>query len=193
MKKLLKDFFKKLDKTFTLGIVVFIGLILSIITWGHSPKDTLTLTYYSLAWIVLGILLLYLIVFIIIKMYYEFRNPLTYSLPNLKSIVVHEKELIFILDHSELFYQGMMVTLFYNDENDSNLQIKIGIGYVETINNLGYIQIKLSNFFITERSKPIIDSIVKGIINRKNIRIKPSIDYIDINTNIEETEQYGKK
>lgn len=193
MKKILKDFFKKLDKIFTLGIVVFIGLILSIITWGHSPKDTLTLTYYSLAWIVLGILLLYLIVFIIIKMYYEFRNPLTYSLPNLKSIVVHEKELIFILDHSELFYQGMMVTLFYNDENDSNLQIKIGIGYVETINDLGYIQIKLSNFFITERSKPIIDSIVKGIINRKNIRIKPSIDYIDINTNIEETEQYGKK
>ena len=65
-----------------------------------------------------------------------------YRLPKVIKIVKAKKSIIFIVEKNELFNQGSYATVCYQ-EDDEDIETVIGLGYVETINNKGYLQIKI--------------------------------------------------
>lgn len=74
-----------------------------------------------------------------------------------------------------MFNQGSYATICYQD-NEESLELIIGLGYVESINSAGNLQVVIERLSSAESAKKIYDNIKNTSFYRKAIIIKPSID-----------------
>jgi len=79
---------------------------------------------------------------------------------------------LLLLDESDLFSQGLQVTLYFRD--DADFELLIGIGFVPVIQSNGYVQILLTRLVgpHEETVRKIVDN-DKRILSR--ISVKPSV------------------
>lgn len=98
-----------------------------------------------------------------------------YRLPAIKSIKNVNGTDVFIVEKNDLFNQGSYATICYQEDEES-LEIVLGLGYVQSINSAGYLQIVVESLFNTENVSEIYSKIENTAFYRKSIKIKPSVD-----------------
>lgn len=166
-----KDFLSKVDKVILGGVTVVIVFFLGFLWWVFTPQDSVPM------WALSVVIILWYASCIIVYAVSSKNIEIMYVLPKIKSISVIQDRIIFLLEKNDLFVQGAYVTIAYEDESDS-IEIILGIGYVETINSQGNIQVTLA--------KKVDNSQVQDILSqlstqpnkkyfRDAIKIKPTV------------------
>lgn len=170
MMSFLKKFFRQMTNAVTGGLSVFIFFVLGFIWWVFKPSYSVPMWLLSLV-----IIVCYLICVIIYGLCSMKQSTIVYRLPAIKSITkVNDKD-VFIVEKNDLFNQGSYATIGYQ-EDDESLEIILGIGYVQSINSAGYLQIVFENLANTDEVMKICSKIENTSFYRKAIKIKPSID-----------------
>lgn len=162
------NIFKNVGKKLISGITVFISLVLGLLWWILDARTLVPL------WVVFVVVLLsYLVVIIIYSLLKSF-NVEIYRLPEVKNICFVEgsKEPIFIVEPNELYGQGALVTITFQEDTDS-FETILGTGVVETINSQQCRQIKFYECVKTSNATKIIKNITPN--KRKFIKIKPYV------------------
>lgn len=70
------------------------------------------------------------------------REVSVYRLPAIRKIERVGDSYIFIVEKNDLFNQGSYATICYQEDDDS-LETILGLGYVQTINPAGFMQIQI--------------------------------------------------
>ncbi len=166
----MKKFWRQVNNAIVGGLSAFIIFILGFLWWVFDA-DTLV-PMWVLSLMIIGC---YLVCIIIYGLCSIKRDVAVYRLPAVRSIKKINNKYIFIVEKNDLFNQGSYATICYQDREES-LEIVIGLGYVESINSAGYLQIILENSSITEPAQAIYKSIKNTVFYRRAIKIKPSIN-----------------
>lgn len=103
------------------------------------------------------------------------QSTTIYRLPTIKSIQKVNDAEVFIVEKNDLFNQGSYATICFQ-EDDEGLEIILGLGYVQSINSAGYLQIVIENLSTAKNAIDIYRRIENTEFYRKSIKIKPSID-----------------
>jgi len=103
------------------------------------------------------------------------KETSVYRLPAIRKIEKVNDRYIFIVEKNDLFNQGSYSTICYQ-EDDNSLEIVIGLGYVQTINSAGYMQVQFENISSAKVVSELYPKIRDSAFYRKAIKIKPSID-----------------
>lgn len=159
----MKSFFQELNNTLVGGITVVVTLITGVLFWVFEP-DTLV-PLYVVVIIVIGAYLIILLV------YAKLKQPKEeiYRLPCVRKIVKREDDIIFIVEKNDLYAYNSLVSIYY----ESDIQEYLGVGYVETTNSKGYMQIKF--YLIEDNQKLMVSRLKDDTKTRSAIKIKPSI------------------
>lgn len=178
----MKKFWSRVNKVVLGGITVIVFFLLGFLWWLFDPQDTVPMWAFSLA-VIIGYAAC-VIVYAVAS-----RNvEVTYVLPKVKSIRHTGSKIIFLLEKNELLMQSAYVTIAYQDEDDL-IEVVLGIGYVETINSQGNMQV----VFIKQVGDPQAMSIVSSLSDKKHcknaIKIKPAVQktFIEEDLNLWET------
>lgn len=164
----MKEFWNRINKAILGGITAIVFFILGFLWWLFDPRDTVPMWAFSLAVIVgyIACVLVYAI---------ASRNiEITYVLPKVKSIRCTESKIIFLLEKNELFMQGAYVTITYQDEDDL-IEVVLGLGYIETINSQGNIQVVFIKPSESQQATDIIQKLDDKKHYRNAIKIKPIV------------------
>ena len=102
------------------------------------------------------------------------KDTSVYRLPQIKNIVKHNDDYIFIVEKNDLFTQGAYATICFQDDEDS-LEIVLGCGYVQSINTTGCLQVVVEKLSSIESALEIYKKIENTKYYRNSIKIKPSI------------------
>lgn len=165
----LKDFFKQIDKAILGSLSVFLFFVLGFIWWIFDA-DT-----YIPIWILFVVIILCYLICIIIYAFGTAKEVTTvYRLPIVKNIIRVNEKCIFIVEKNELFSQGAYATICYQNK-DSNLEIVLGLGYVQSINSSGCAQIETMRVLNDPQVIEIYQKIKNTSFDRKSIKIKPSV------------------
>lgn len=164
----MKEFWNRINKAILGGITAVVFFLLGFLWWLFGPQDAVPMWAFSLAAIAgyMACVIVYAI---------ASRNvKITYVLPKVRSIRHTENNIIFLLEKNELFMQGAYVTIAYQDEDDL-IEIVLGLGYIETINSQGNMQV----VFINQSENQQAIDIIKGLKDKKHdrnaIKIKPTV------------------
>lgn len=103
------------------------------------------------------------------------REVSVYRLPAIRKIERVGDSYIFIVEKNDLFNQGSYATICYQEDDDS-LETILGLGYVQTINPAGFMQIQIEFLSNTDIASNLYSNIQDSAFYRKSIKIKPSID-----------------
>lgn len=164
----MKDFWNRINKAVLGGITAVVFFILGFLWWVFGPQDTVPMWVFSLA-VIVGY-----IACVIVYAMASRDIEITYVLPRVKSIRHTESKVIFLLERNELFMQGAYVTIAYQDEDDL-IEVVLGLGYVETINSQGNMQV----VFVKQTENPQALDIIKELSDKKHcrnaIKIKPTV------------------
>ncbi|MBR3597027.1 MAG: hypothetical protein IKL47_08660 [Clostridia bacterium] len=166
----MKKFFKQINNAVIGGLSCFIFFILGFIWWLFSPEYKVSMWALSVV-----IILCYLICIIIYGISSMKQQTTIYRLPAIKSIKNVNGTDVFIVEKNDLFNQGSYATICYQEDEES-LEIVLGLGYVQSINSAGYLQIVVESLFNTENVSEIYSKIENTAFYRKSIKIKPSVD-----------------
>ena len=167
---MLKALLKQMNIAVLGGVSAVIILILSFLWWVFDPLYSVPMWLLSLE-----IIICYLICVIIYGICSMKQSTTVYRLPAIKSIKkVNDKD-VFIVEKNDLFNQGSYATIGFQ-EDDESLEIVLGIGYVQSINSAGYLQIVFEYLANTEEVMEICRKIENTSFYRNAIKIKPSID-----------------
>ncbi|MCL2254292.1 MAG: hypothetical protein FWC09_07585, partial [Lachnospiraceae bacterium] len=152
--------------------IIFFFIISNILTifgvWGYKEPVPSYLLIIAL-W---GMWVVWILTFTICA------NKKNSKLPKVKKIVYKTGKVTFIVDNSnDLFGFESLASIYYYDNNDK-IEILIGIGYVETINNKGYLQIVIVNWIFNETVCEIKEKLINKSAHCNDIMIKPSIPKI---------------
>ena len=164
----MKDFWNKVNKVILGGITVIVIFLLGFLWWLFGPLDTVPMWLFSLT-IILGYA-----VCIFVYAFASKNVEVTYVLPRVKAIRHNENKTVFLLEKNELFMQGAYVTIAYQDEDDA-IEITLGLGYVETINSQGNMQIVFQTIVSDPQVKQIISTLSDKKHCRNAIKIKPTV------------------
>ena len=164
----MKDFWPKVNKVVLGGITVVVFFLLGFLWWLFTPQDTVPMWLFSVT-IIVGYC-----VCIVVYAFSSKNIEITYVLPKVKSIRHNDSKIIFLLEKNELFMQGSYVTIAYQDENDL-IEVILGLGYVETINTQGNMQVVFKSISEDSQVKKIITEISDKKTYRNAIKIKPTV------------------
>lgn len=161
------SFFKNIGKILISGITVLISLVLGLLWWILDAKTLVPL------WVVFIVVLSSYLIIIIMYSILKTSKVEIYRLPKVKNICFESesKEPIFIVEPNELYGQGALVTIAFQEDEES-VETILGIGHVETINAQQYRQVKFYEHAKTKNANEIIKRIKN---KRKFIKIKPYI------------------
>ena len=95
-------------------------------------------------------------------------------MPSIKSIHKNEDKLILIVEKNELFRQGSLATVCYQ-EDEKGLEVVLGLGYVQTFTSAGYLQIGIIRMINSEDIKELYSKIENTKFYRSAIKVKPSV------------------
>lgn len=164
----MKEFWNKINKAILGGITAIVFFLLGFLWWLFKPQDTVSMWVFSLA-VIIGYIAC-VIVYAIAS-----RNvEITYVLPKVKSVRHTENKIIFLLERNELFMQGAYVTIAYQDEDDL-IEVVLGLGYVETINSQGNMQVVFIKQAENQQAIDIIEELSDKNHCRNAIKIKPTV------------------
>ncbi len=164
----MKGFWSNVNKAVLGGITVIVFFLLGFLWWIFSPQESVPMWMFSIA-IIIG----YAACVIVYAV--SSRNvEVTYVLPKVKSIRKTENKTIFLLEKNELFMQGAYVTIAYQDEDDL-IEIVLGLGYVETINTQGNMQVVFLRTVEDTQVAKIISELSDSRHSKKAIKIKPTV------------------
>lgn len=174
----MRSFLEKIDKVILGGITVVIIFLLGFLWWIFSPQDTVPMWLFSLV-IIIGYASCIVVYALSAK-----NTKVTYVLPKVKTIWRSESKIIFLLEKNELFSQGAYVTIAYQDDDDS-IETTLGLGYVETINSQGNMQIVFQRIVDSSQVNEIILSLSDKKQSRNAIKIKPTVskNYVEEDIN----------
>lgn len=164
----MRDFWSKVNKAVLGGITAVVFFLLGFLWWLFDPQDTVPMWAFSIT-IIAGYGACVAVYALASK-----NVEVTYVLPKVKSIRHSENKTIFLLEKNDLFMQGAYVTIAYQDENDL-IEIVLGLGYVETVNTQGNMQV----VFISVTDDPQVKKIISEMSDKKSyrnaIKIKPTV------------------
>lgn len=164
----MKEFWNRINKAVLGGITAIVFFLLGFLWWVFGPQDTVPMWMLSLA-VIIGYMVC-VIVYAIAS-----RNiEITYVLPKVKSIRHTENNIIFLLERNELFMQGAYVTIAYQDEDDL-IEVVLGLGYIETINSQGNMQVVFIKPSESQQAADIIKDLKDKKHDRNAIKIKPTV------------------
>ena len=164
----MKEFWYRINKVVLGGITAIVFFLLGFLWWLFSPHDTVPMWLFSFS-IIIGYVACVLVYAI------ASRNiEIVYVLPKVKSVRHTESKVIFLLEKNELFMQGAYVTIAYQDEDDQ-IEIVLGLGYVETINSQGNMQIVFCKQSDEKEAVKIISELSDNKCCKNAIKIKPTI------------------
>lgn len=164
----MKDVLHRLDRLIVGGATTVVTLFLGYLWWMFTPQNSVPMWLYSLSIIIAYILLL--LVYVVAS-----KNTETvYVLPKVKAIRRTESNMIFLLEKNELFMQGAYVTIFYQDEGDQ-IEVVLGVGYIETVNSQGNMQIVFSKVEERKEVRALISQLSDNRHSKDAIRIKPTV------------------
>lgn len=164
----MKDFWSRLNNVVLGGITVVVVFLLGFLWWLFGPQDTVPMWLFSIS-IIIGYSACVVVYALASK-----NVEITYVLPKVKSIRHNENKTIFLLEKNELFTQGSYVTITYQDEDDL-IEIILGLGYVETINTQGNMQIVFRRVVDDPQVKKIISEMSDKKHHRNAIKIRPTV------------------
>jgi len=130
----MREFWDKANKVILGGITVVVTLALNFLGWYFGPNAQVSM------WIVWLVLIGSYFVCVFVYAVASRDVEITYVLPKVKAIRNNESKIIFLVEGNDLFMHGAYVTITYQDEDDE-IEIILGLGYVETINSQGNMQI----------------------------------------------------
>ena len=165
----MKRFFKEVDKVLIGGLTVLIFSMLEFIRWVWNPDTLVPMWLLSLV-----IILSYIICIIIYAVCSTRPKESVYRLPKIKNIYKDERKIIFIVEKNDLFSQGSYATICYQPDPEQ-LEITIGLGYVQSTTSVGHLQISLERIIKDEKVNSIVGEIENTAAFRSSIVIKPSI------------------
>jgi len=156
----------------SLGLpLTLLSLVLGFVLWIFKASDCMPL-WASMPIIILLVMILFVLYDSLRTSIKSKRMPKVRSAKESASDIEGTRRLTLLIEQSDLFYINTMVTL-YGQEND--FEIQLGLGYVETINDKGFIQV-----LVFEEPAGVNDDFWKGIAkNNKDdlsrLRIRPSV------------------
>ncbi len=165
----MKVFLKEVDKAILGSLSALIFFILGFLWWIFDAD-----TYIPMWILSIVIILCYLTCIIIYGFCSTKKTNYVYRLPIVKSITKVNEKCIFIVEKNELFSQGSYATICYQDDTES-LEIILGLGYVQSINSAGCLQIETVRVVNDNQAINIYEKIENTALNRKAIKIKPSV------------------
>lgn len=173
----MSDFLKQLDKTLVSGLTVFVILIISLLCWKFNANEPVPM--WVLCIIIITCYFICLIEYTILSK----KKDITYTLPKVKSIIKNnDNNIIFIVEENQLYTQGAYITIAYQ-ESDDDIEILLGLGYIETINNQKNLQIIFKKIVNTEQVTNIIRNLSNNKKSKESIKIKPAIQHSLIEEN----------
>lgn len=164
----MSEFWNKVNKAILGGITVVVTLILNFLGWCFGAKASVPM------W---GVWLILIGCYAVCVLVYAFASKdikIVYILPRVKAIRNNDGKIIFLLEKNDLFMQGSYVTIAYQDEDDE-IEIILGLGYVETINSQGNMQIIFQNTIPNDQVNDIVNKLSNDRHCRNAIKIKPSV------------------
>lgn len=164
----MKEFWEKVNKVILGGITFAVGFLLGFLWWIFKPEDSVPMWLFSIA-VIIGYTSC-----IIVYAFSSRSTKVTYVLPKIKAIRHSDNKIIFLLEKNELFSQGAYVTIAYQDEDDL-IETTLGLGYVETINSQGNMQIVFHKTIDSSQVKEIISNLSDKKQSRNAIKIKPTV------------------
>lgn len=150
------------------GITVVGGALFSFLLWCYGPHDTVPM------WVLGLIIIICYAICVVIYGVTSKDTKTLYVLPEVKAIHISDGKEVFLLEKNDLFAQGAYVTIAYQDEDDA-IETTLGLGYVETINSLGNMQIVFSKKSEDPQAQQIILSLDNRKHCRKSVKIKPTV------------------
>jgi len=164
----LKNTLRNMDRVLTSGITILVTLANGLLWYIFDPKYPVPL------WVVSLLIIVFYISSIIIYAVSKSKKTevVVYKLP--KVLLIHKnnlkKDLTLVVEKNELLNTNSLVTICYQADDD-DFEIQLGIGYVETINYMGNLQI----LFLKILEKDKLKEISLSPSTWKAIRIKPTI------------------
>lgn len=158
------NFLDKVNKILVGGLTAVIVFCFSVIFWIFPATTKIPL------WIVPVLTIVFYLVVIVVYAIQNNSRDEIYRLPSVKKIVKKTNEMIFIVEKNDLFNINSLVSIYYEDD----IQILLGIGYVETINEKGSLQVKF--YKLNDEHSKIIESLEDNSKTRMSLKMKPSVN-----------------
>ena len=165
----MKKFFRQLNNAVLGGLSAFIFFVLGFLWWVFDASTLVPM------WVLSIVIIDCYLVCIVVYGFCSIRQETSiYRLPTIKSINKVNGNYIFIVEKNDLFNQGSYATVCFQDDEDS-LETVLGLGYVQSINSAGYLQIVIEKLSDNENAVRIYKKIDNSVFYRKSIKLKPSI------------------
>ena len=164
-----KKFFSKLNVVLVGGLSVFIFFVLGFIWWIFDANTQVPMWLLSVV-----IILCYIVCIIVYGVCSTEKGDSLYRMPMVKCIHKRQDKLILIVENNELFRQGSLATICYQ-EDEKGLEIVLGLGYVQTFTTAGYLQIGLIRVINDESVQEVYKKLEDTKFYRKAIKVKPSV------------------
>ncbi|MEC5238938.1 hypothetical protein [Bacillus mycoides] len=145
---------------------VVISITLSILLWKFSSDSQVSLVSF-LVLLVTSVLLITALISVVLELLHS-----EIVLPGIKRVIkVSEEKIVFLLDSSNLFSHGILVSFFYTDKY--NYEQLIAVGSVINIQDNGSIQVEIRDY------KEVYEDLIMKAVNNdkdvlKEITVKPS-------------------
>lgn len=179
----MKKFFSKINTILLGGVTVAVGLLFSFLLWCYGPQDTVPM------WILCLTLIVCYAVCIVIYAVTSKETRVIYVLPEVKAIRISAGKEVFLVEKNDLFTQGAYVTIAYQDEDDA-IETTLGLGYIETVNSLGNMQV----IFIKKSNDPQAQEIISRLEDkkhcRKSVKIKPTVQKSSVEEDLMTWEEF---
>lgn len=165
----MKEFFRQVDKAVLGSLSALVFFVLGFLWWIFDFDNSVPMWVLSLA-----IIICYLVCIVVYAICSSRKSSTVYRLPAVKAIHKSNDKVIFLVEKNELFNQGSYATICYQTDEES-LETVLGLGYVQTINSAGLLQVEIEKLMQTEMVKELYEKINNTPACRKAIKIKPSI------------------
>lgn len=179
----MSEFWNKVNKAILGGITVVVTLILNYLGWCFGPKASVPM------WVVWLILISCYAICVLVYAFASKDIKTVYILPRVKAIRNNDGKIVFLLEKNDLFMQGSFVTIAYQDEDDE-IEVILGLGYVETINSQGNMQIVFQSTVSNNQADDIVNKLSNDKHYRNAIKIKPSVSKNSIREDLNSWETF---
>ncbi|WBQ14829.1 hypothetical protein [Sphingobium yanoikuyae] len=151
-------------------ILGLVGVALAVIVWLSAPAAQV-----RVAWLWITIIISLIVIWLLIETCRRIRQRSTHYLPRvLKSIPNNglNNNPVLILESSELFGHGSLVTIFY--VNDQDIELQVGSGHVSTIQTDRKIQVEITQW--ANAHQPVLQRVVEASVDvLGRLLIKPTV------------------
>lgn len=167
----MKRFFQNVDKVLlsSVSLLVFFAYGIMWNTWDITTPIPLWSLYVA-------VFIFYCTCIVIYAVNKTSKKPVVYKLPEVKS-VIHNPELIILIEKNEIFAMHSLVAISFRVEEEE-IEHFLGIGYIQTINEQGNMQIVFKKAKTAQYPARIIKNLSNT--NRKSIVIRPTISISDL-------------